>query len=63
MEGFSPTSFGRIARRYVYLIDSIRRFPDAATLARMLTAAGFEAVTYRHLTGGIAAIHTGRAQA
>jgi demethylmenaquinone methyltransferase/2-methoxy-6-polyprenyl-1,4-benzoquinol methylase len=44
---------------YQYLAESIRMFPDQETLAGMMRAAGFARVTYRNLTGGIAAIHTG----
>lgn len=43
---------------FVYLNDSIRAFPDQETLAADLRAAGFSSVSYRNLTGGIAAIHT-----
>ena len=42
---------------FQYLNDSIRRFPDQETLAAELKAAGFSAVSYRNLTGGIVAIH------
>ena len=45
---------------YQYLPDSISRFPDQATLASMMTKAGFESVEFQNLTGGIAALHTGR---
>ena len=44
---------------YVYLAESIRTFPNQATLAAMLTDAGFSRVTVRDLSGGIAAIHAG----
>lgn len=44
---------------YRYLVESIRRFPKQETFADMIKAAGFERVTYRNLTGGIAAIHSG----
>jgi demethylmenaquinone methyltransferase / 2-methoxy-6-polyprenyl-1,4-benzoquinol methylase len=44
---------------YRYLVESIRRFPDQDELAQRMTAAGFERVTYRNLTGGIAALHSG----
>lgn len=44
---------------YRYLAESISMFPDQETLAGMLRAAGFARVTYRNLTGGIAAIHCG----
>ncbi len=44
---------------YQYLAESIRRFPAQDALAAMLTAAGFEQVRYRNLSGGIAALHSG----
>ncbi len=44
---------------YVYLAESIRRFPDQQALAMQMTAAGFSQVKVRNLSGGIAAIHTG----
>jgi demethylmenaquinone methyltransferase/2-methoxy-6-polyprenyl-1,4-benzoquinol methylase len=44
---------------YRYLVESIRRFPDQARFAGMIEAAGLERVTWRNLTGGIAAIHSG----
>ena len=45
---------------YEYLPDSISRFPDQATLASMMKDTGFDSVEFRNLTGGIAALHTGR---
>jgi len=44
---------------YRYLVESIRRFPDQRELARRMEAAGFEQVTVRNLSGGIAALHSG----
>ncbi len=44
---------------YQYLPDSIRRFPDQKEFARRIEAAGFRHLTYRNLSGGIVAIHTG----
>jgi demethylmenaquinone methyltransferase/2-methoxy-6-polyprenyl-1,4-benzoquinol methylase len=44
---------------YRYLAESIRMFPDQETLKSMMEAAGLERVTYRNLSGGIAAIHQG----
>ncbi len=44
---------------YVYLAESIRRFPDQIALAELMTAAGLEQVRYRNLSGGIAALHSG----
>ena len=45
---------------YEYLPDSVRKFPDQKRLAEMMRGAGFEEVGYKNLTGGIAALHTGR---
>lgn len=44
---------------YEYLPDSVSKFPDQKGLAKMITDAGFSDVSYRNLTGGIAAIHVG----
>ena len=44
---------------YQYLAESIRRFPPQAELAAMMKDAGFEQVSWRNLSGGIAAIHSG----
>lgn len=43
---------------FVYLNDSIRRFPAQQALADELTAAGFSSVSWRNMTGGIVALHT-----
>jgi demethylmenaquinone methyltransferase/2-methoxy-6-polyprenyl-1,4-benzoquinol methylase len=43
---------------YRYLVESIRRFPDQATFARIIEQAGLERVRHRDLSGGIAAIHS-----
>ncbi len=45
---------------YEYLPDSISKFPDQQTLAAMMREAGFEDVRFDNLSGGIAALHTGR---
>jgi demethylmenaquinone methyltransferase/2-methoxy-6-polyprenyl-1,4-benzoquinol methylase len=45
---------------YQYLPDSVSRFPDQSQLASMMKEAGFEDVSFQNLTGGIAALHTGR---
>ncbi|CAN5637177.1 demethylmenaquinone methyltransferase [soil metagenome] len=42
---------------YVYLAESIRAWPDQATLARRIGDAGWSAVRWRNLTGGIVALH------
>ena len=44
---------------YQYLVESIRQFPDQETFARMIRVAGFEQVSYRNLTMGVAALHSG----
>ena len=43
---------------YRYLVESIRRFPDAPALAERMREAGFARVSYRLLSGGIAALHS-----
>jgi demethylmenaquinone methyltransferase/2-methoxy-6-polyprenyl-1,4-benzoquinol methylase len=44
---------------YSYLPESIRGFPDQATLAGELASAGFVGVGWVDLTGGIVALHSG----
>ncbi|KZL19571.1 Ubiquinone/menaquinone biosynthesis C-methyltransferase UbiE [Pseudovibrio axinellae] len=44
---------------YSYLVESIRKFPNQERFAQMIRTAGFERVTYRNYTGGIAALHSG----
>jgi demethylmenaquinone methyltransferase/2-methoxy-6-polyprenyl-1,4-benzoquinol methylase len=44
---------------YEYLVESIRRFPDQQRFAAMIGDAGFARASYRNLTAGIAAIHSG----
>jgi demethylmenaquinone methyltransferase/2-methoxy-6-polyprenyl-1,4-benzoquinol methylase len=44
---------------YRYLAESIRRFPDQATLRNMMGEAGLENCAYHNLTGGIVAVHRG----
>lgn len=44
---------------YQYLVESIRKFPDQETFAGMIRAAGFGQVSYRNLTLGVAALHSG----
>jgi demethylmenaquinone methyltransferase/2-methoxy-6-polyprenyl-1,4-benzoquinol methylase len=44
---------------YSYLPSSVRRFPDARTLAQRLSAAGLNEVSYLLTAGGIIAIHSG----
>jgi demethylmenaquinone methyltransferase/2-methoxy-6-polyprenyl-1,4-benzoquinol methylase len=47
------------AASYQYLVESIRKFPRQQAFAAMITEAGFSRVSYRNLSGGIAAIHAG----
>ena len=42
---------------YLYLPESIRRFPSPEELSRVLREIGFSRVTYRRLTNGIAVIY------
>jgi demethylmenaquinone methyltransferase / 2-methoxy-6-polyprenyl-1,4-benzoquinol methylase len=42
---------------YVYLAESIRAWPDQASLAGLVEQAGWADVTWRNLTGGIVALH------
>jgi demethylmenaquinone methyltransferase/2-methoxy-6-polyprenyl-1,4-benzoquinol methylase len=44
---------------YRYLAESIRKHPPQEELADMMREAGFSMVSYRNLTGGIVAIHSG----
>jgi demethylmenaquinone methyltransferase / 2-methoxy-6-polyprenyl-1,4-benzoquinol methylase len=43
---------------YRYLVESIRKFPPQEALAGEIEAAGLERVSWRNLSGGIAAIHS-----
>jgi demethylmenaquinone methyltransferase/2-methoxy-6-polyprenyl-1,4-benzoquinol methylase len=47
------------ADSYRYLAESIRMFPDQATLTGMLQAAGFDGCRHHNLSGGIVALHRG----
>ena len=50
------------ADAYVYLAESIQAWPDQAALAARLAAAGWVDVEWRDLTGGVVALHRGRAR-
>ena len=43
---------------YIYLAESIRRFPDQDTFAGMIAEAGLDQIKVRNLSGGIAAMHS-----
>jgi demethylmenaquinone methyltransferase / 2-methoxy-6-polyprenyl-1,4-benzoquinol methylase len=47
------------ADSYRYLVESIRKFPRQEPFADMIRTVGFSRVSFRNLTGGIAAIHSG----
>jgi demethylmenaquinone methyltransferase / 2-methoxy-6-polyprenyl-1,4-benzoquinol methylase len=47
------------AEPYQYLVESIRKFPKQEPFAEMIRQAKFERVSYRNLTGGVAAMHSG----
>ncbi len=47
------------AASYQYLVESIRQFPDQKLYAGMLKAAGFSNVSWRNMTGGVVAMHSG----
>lgn len=44
---------------YQYLVESIRKFPDQERFATMIRDAGFDNVSYRNMTFGVAALHVG----
>ncbi|WP_412059123.1 bifunctional demethylmenaquinone methyltransferase/2-methoxy-6-polyprenyl-1,4-benzoquinol methylase UbiE [Bartonella sp. DGB2] len=46
------------ADSYQYLVESIRKFPNQYDFARLIEEAGFSRVSYRNLSGGIAALHS-----
>jgi demethylmenaquinone methyltransferase / 2-methoxy-6-polyprenyl-1,4-benzoquinol methylase len=44
---------------YQYLVESIRKFPRPQAFARMMEQAGFRRVSFRQMTGGVVALHSG----
>jgi demethylmenaquinone methyltransferase/2-methoxy-6-polyprenyl-1,4-benzoquinol methylase len=44
---------------YRYLVESIRKFPDAATFEGLIQTAGFRNTRFVRLSGGVVAIHQG----
>jgi len=46
---------------YQYLVESIRRFPDQKAFAALISEAGFGQVGWTNFSGGVAALHSGRA--
>ena len=51
--------FAQDADSYQYLAESIRKHPPQEALKGMMGEAGFERCSYKNLTGGIVAVHTG----
>jgi demethylmenaquinone methyltransferase/2-methoxy-6-polyprenyl-1,4-benzoquinol methylase len=47
------------AEAYQYLVESIRRFPKPEAFVEMMRDAGFGRVSFRRLSGGVAALHSG----
>ena len=47
------------AEPYRYLVESIAKFPRQRDFAAMIEKAGFQRVTWRNYSGGIAALHSG----
>jgi demethylmenaquinone methyltransferase/2-methoxy-6-polyprenyl-1,4-benzoquinol methylase len=44
---------------YIYLAESIRAWPDQAALAARMEKAGWRTVTWKNLTFGVVAVHSG----
>jgi len=47
------------AEAYQYLVESIKRFPDAETFQAMIEAAGLSRASFLRMSGGIVAAHSG----
>jgi demethylmenaquinone methyltransferase/2-methoxy-6-polyprenyl-1,4-benzoquinol methylase len=48
------------AEAYTYLPESVRKFPDAPGLARLMEEAHYKEVAFERMTFGVVALHTGR---
>lgn len=44
---------------YKYLVESIKQFPNQDKFKEMISAAGFKHVTYKNLSFGVVAVHSG----
>jgi demethylmenaquinone methyltransferase/2-methoxy-6-polyprenyl-1,4-benzoquinol methylase len=44
---------------YQYLVESIRKFPKPKAFAQMIETAGFRRVSFKAMTGGVVALHSG----
>ncbi len=68
-QGYDAYSFNMIpkmgevitgdADSYQYLVESIRRFPSPPRFAEMIKSAGFGRVSWRTMSAGVVAIHSG----
>ncbi|WP_102274748.1 demethylmenaquinone methyltransferase [Cytobacillus massiliigabonensis] len=52
--------FAKSYKEYSWLQESARDFPGMKELARMFENAGFDQVSYKPYTGGVAAVHIGK---
>ena len=61
--GANTTRVGKVVAgdedSYRYLVESIRRFPNAERFRAMIEDAGFHRVTFTQMTMGVAALHVG----
>ena len=44
---------------YIYLVESIAKFPKPKIFAQMIEGAGFRRVSFKAMTGGVVALHSG----
>jgi demethylmenaquinone methyltransferase/2-methoxy-6-polyprenyl-1,4-benzoquinol methylase len=44
---------------YQYLVESIRKFPKPKAFVQMIETAGFRRVSFKAMTGGVVALHSG----
>ncbi|CAB4659983.1 MAG: demethylmenaquinone methyltransferase [Actinobacteria bacterium] len=44
---------------YIYLAQSIQSWPDQGALAQIATESGWTGLTWKNLTGGVVAVHSG----
>ena len=44
---------------YKYLVESIAKFPKPTVFAQMIEGAGFRRVSFKAMTGGVVALHSG----
>ena len=44
---------------YIYLAESIKAWPNQSELALDMERVGWKNITWKNLTGGVVAVHTG----